>query len=84
MDRFGRVLIPKALRARLDLDPGTRLDLKESDGALILTPRHPQGSLEMRGGVLVYVGVASGDLSASVEGTRSGRLEDLADGGEEE
>lgn len=38
IDAAGRVVIPQAVRRRLGLDPGTRLDIEEADGAIVLRP----------------------------------------------
>lgn len=38
IDRAGRVVIPQTLRHRLGLDPGTRLEIEEVDGAVLLRP----------------------------------------------
>jgi AbrB family looped-hinge helix DNA binding protein len=35
----GQIVVPKALRERLGLRPGDRLEANEEDGRLILTPR---------------------------------------------
>jgi AbrB family looped-hinge helix DNA binding protein len=38
IDRAGRVVIPQTLRHRLGLDPGSKLEIEEVDGALLLRP----------------------------------------------
>ncbi len=38
IDGAGRVVIPQALRRRLGLDAGTKLDVEEVDGGLVLRP----------------------------------------------
>ncbi|HLY33264.1 MAG TPA: AbrB/MazE/SpoVT family DNA-binding domain-containing protein [Jatrophihabitantaceae bacterium] len=38
IDAAGRVVIPQAVRRRLGLDPGTRLDIDEVDGAVVVRP----------------------------------------------
>jgi AbrB family looped-hinge helix DNA binding protein len=38
IDAAGRVVIPQALRRRLGLSGGTKLDIEEIDGALVLRP----------------------------------------------
>jgi AbrB family looped-hinge helix DNA binding protein len=38
IDGAGRVVIPQALRRRLGLRGGTKLDIEEVDGAIVLRP----------------------------------------------
>jgi AbrB family looped-hinge helix DNA binding protein len=38
IDAAGRVVIPQALRRRLGLRGGTKLDIEEIDGAIVLRP----------------------------------------------
>lgn len=39
IDKFGRVLIPKAIRKNLGLEPGETLQLEQSDKEIILKPK---------------------------------------------
>ena len=57
MENFGtvtvfsrnRVTLPKAVRDRLDLRPGDKIDLQESDnGGWILTPLHGRPTVKNR------------------------------------
>lgn len=38
IDGAGRIVVPKALRERLRLQPGTELDLRVEAGSLVATP----------------------------------------------
>lgn len=38
IDKAGRIVVPKALRDVLELSAGTRLEVTESEGALVLRP----------------------------------------------
>ncbi|MEP7180404.1 MAG: AbrB/MazE/SpoVT family DNA-binding domain-containing protein [Pseudonocardiales bacterium] len=38
IDSAGRVVIPQAIRRRLGLDAGARLDIEEVDGSVVLRP----------------------------------------------
>jgi AbrB family looped-hinge helix DNA binding protein len=38
IDAAGRVVIPQAVRRRIGLEAGTRLDVEEIDGAVVLRP----------------------------------------------
>jgi len=45
IDRAGRVVIPKPLRDGLGLAPGTKLEIAERDGCLVLVP--PPGGVRL-------------------------------------
>jgi AbrB family looped-hinge helix DNA binding protein len=49
IDAAGRVIIPKALRDELGLRPGVALDIRTSDGALVIEPIPIPVSLVRRG-----------------------------------
>lgn len=53
LDRSGRVLIPKALRARAAWAPGTALEARVEDGRIILEPRAEPVRLTKRGRFVV-------------------------------
>ena len=53
IDAAGRVVIPKALRDELGLDPGRELTLRVEGGALVLEPMPAEVSLVRRGKLLV-------------------------------
>jgi len=74
LDRFGRLVIPKAVRSALGLGPGSTLEIEEQEGALLLRPRRPEPDLVEEDGVLVFTGEAAGDLEAAVESHRRERL----------
>lgn len=58
IDAAGRLVIPKPLRKRLNLVPGSRLHLFEEDGRLVLAPGRPEPRLLERDGfLLVDVGL---------------------------
>jgi len=38
IDRAGRVVIPQQVRRRLGLEPGTKLEIEEVDGSVVLRP----------------------------------------------
>ena len=57
IDRVGRVVVPKAIRARLNLREGTRLRVREENGQrLVLEPISEQASAVEVDGLLVIRG----------------------------
>jgi AbrB family looped-hinge helix DNA binding protein len=58
IDKAGRVVIPKPMRAALGLSEGGEVDVVEEDGRIIISPRSVAKRLVEREGVLVCV---SGD-----------------------
>ena len=63
MDRFGRILIPKALREALALQPGAQLEVEVEGGALHLRPAARDVQVTRRHGRLILSadGVITGD-----------------------
>lgn len=55
IDAGGRIVVPKDLRERLGLTPGTKVDLIETDGRLEISPAATPMHLEQRGDDLVAV-----------------------------
>lgn len=53
IDVAGRIVIPKSLRDELGLRPGLALEIRASDGALIIEPAPTPVSLVRRGKRLV-------------------------------
>lgn len=62
IDASGRLVIPKAVRERLQLSSGARLMLLEEEGRLVLVPRHRETVAEERGGLLVFRGRLLGPI----------------------
>ncbi len=54
IDRAGRVVIPKAIRDRAGLQPGSELDIRLDNGVVEITPPAPKGRLVEEGGFLVW------------------------------
>ncbi len=75
VDKFGRIVIPKALRDGLGLDPGAIVDIEERDDGIVLKPVREEPDLIMKEGILVFMGKAGGDLSKAVSKMREDRLQ---------
>jgi AbrB family looped-hinge helix DNA binding protein len=78
IDRFGRVLVPKAFRDRHGLEPGSVLELEDSGTEIRLKPVRDRPLLVKEGRVLVYAGKASGNLLDAVKAQREARIKRLS------
>jgi len=78
MDKAGRILLPKPLRDRLRLHPGSRLKVEESAEGILLRPVRKRTSLIQKQGLLVHRGKLAGDLdwSRMVEDQRDERIDE--------
>jgi AbrB family looped-hinge helix DNA binding protein len=57
VDRAGRIVVPKALRDALQLKPGTRLEIRQEDGRLVLaSPAVPMRLVRKGKGLVVQPG----------------------------
>lgn len=82
LDKFGRVLIPKPVRERLGLVPGTSLKLEIGEQDILLRARRSESSLVEEDGLLVctaeWTGSATNlDTVALIEASRRDRTEKL-------
>ena len=80
LDRFGRVVIPKRLREDLGLHPGSVLQIKQDDQKIYIEPMHEEPRMAVKKGVLVYQGVATGDIERAIKDHRQERLNKAASG----
>jgi transcriptional pleiotropic regulator of transition state genes len=74
LDKFGRVVLPKDIRDHLDLKPGQVLKVERADEEVILKPVEKKLPLNVKNGVLVFSGAATGDIAKAVKEHRQGRL----------
>ena len=74
LDKFGRIVIPKAIRDDLDLQPGDVLDIEEEARCIVLRPADGGGALKEEDGLLVFTGESVGDLRNCVSEDRERRL----------
>ena len=73
VDQVGRIVIPKALRDRLSLSAGTRVDISEYGDGLHIAPVGRTARLERRQGKLVAVSttaVTDDDVLALIDAGR--------------
>jgi AbrB family looped-hinge helix DNA binding protein len=54
MDRAGRVVLPKPIRDRLQLQPGESLEIESFEDHIVLRPARPQGTMRKELGVWVF------------------------------
>ena len=78
VDRFGRVLIPKALRDAAGLGEGTHVEVIREAHGFRIVPREESVLLKTVKGVLIASGEAAGDLTGAVRRHRQQRLGKLA------
>jgi len=78
LDKLGRVVLPKQLRARYGLRPGTELVISEGAQEFALRPTRSSPSLVEIDGILVHQGVPQGELDI-VKAIRDGREERFQD-----
>ena len=81
IDKFGRMVIPKRLRERLGLHPGSVLRLQERGRQILLEAEGEEPRLTLKDGILVVSGKATGDLAAAVRSGRDARMRELLDRG---
>jgi len=54
MDRAGRVVLPKAVRDRLHLEPGESLEMESFEDHIVLRPVRGHGAMRKERGVWVF------------------------------
>ena len=74
LDRFGRVVIPKRVREDLGLHPGAVLQIKQDDHKILMEPVHDKPLMVVKKGVLVFQGIATGDIEGAIKDHRKKRL----------
>jgi AbrB family looped-hinge helix DNA binding protein len=80
LDKFCRLVVPKALREQFGLGPGAELEVRVEGAGICLRPRQPAASLVEQNGILVCAGelpVAAWDVGAFLEEQRAQRSRDL-------
>ncbi|MEK6742842.1 MAG: AbrB/MazE/SpoVT family DNA-binding domain-containing protein [Nitrospirota bacterium] len=77
IDRCGRIAVPKKIRERLGIKPGVVLKIHEYQDHIVMRPEQDELPLKRKEGLLVYVGTATGEMSAAVKKSRLGRLRNV-------
>ncbi len=78
VDKFGRIVLPKALRDRLGLEAGSVIEIEViADGAVRLQAKEDRPLLVREEGVLVYAGTVVGGLEEAVARDRDARFAKL-------
>ena len=80
IDRAGRLVIPKPVRDRMHLDPGTDIEMEETAEGLLLRKISQKPSLVEQHGILVHLGKPpkNFDWQGILEDEREERTRDIA------
>lgn len=87
IDGAGRLVIPKALRERAGLTPGTSVDIRFREGAIEITPVHSEAGWETRHGIRFPIPPADApelsadDIRGAIEAGRSERIDEVGRAG---
>ena len=73
LDRFGRIVIPKEVRNRLDLRAGSQMRIEETDNGIVLKPIHGEPNLIEKDGVLIFSGASLGNIEDALTKHRKER-----------
>ncbi len=77
LDRFGRIVLPKALRDDFALRPGDRMEVVKQADHVELRPVHERQPIRSDGGILVFSGRSEGNLAEAIHQDREQRLQKL-------
>jgi AbrB family looped-hinge helix DNA binding protein len=79
LDKLGRVVLPKPLRTRYGLRPGTELEVKEGIQEFVLRPARSSPTMVNDRGIWVHQGVPQGELDFAklIRESREERLQQL-------
>jgi AbrB family looped-hinge helix DNA binding protein len=80
LDRFGRVVIPREVRARLGLEPGDALRIEVGEDSVTLHPAKGTGEWVVRDGLPVWTGpvpVEAPDIVAFIRRQREERIREI-------
>ena len=78
LDSAGRVVLPKPIRDRMRLTPGTTLELESEGERITLRPVRSKATLRKEFGIWVYQGEATdASIPELIEETREKRSKEL-------
>jgi AbrB family looped-hinge helix DNA binding protein len=85
IDSRGRITIPKSVRDRYKLEPGTALKLKLHSTGLVLKPVSQDSMIVRKNGFWVYVGPVPADVNwdTQVDDEREQRIKEIWNSGTE-
>jgi AbrB family looped-hinge helix DNA binding protein len=80
IDKLGRVVVPKTIRDRYHLVPGTALEMEVAEGVIRMVPVNSEPALVRKEGVLIHHGTGTSDLdiAAFINRNRANRNADIA------
>jgi len=70
LDRFGRVVLPEAFRDDFGLLAGDKLEATRHGDCIVLRPVREDSFVKDKAGLLVFSGVASGDIARTASSAR--------------
>jgi AbrB family looped-hinge helix DNA binding protein len=80
LDRAGRLVLPKALRDRLRLEPGDNLHIENEGDRIILSPIRLQPTMKKEFGIWVYQGEPSDQsIPDIIDRERAKRIRELSE-----
>ena len=74
VDRFGRIVVPKEMRDRHGLVPGSQVEIEDSAETIVLRVLSDLPGLVEKQGILIFRGRATGDLDSAIRSQRNERL----------
>lgn len=80
MDKKGRVVVPKSLRKRFNLEPGCQIEIEASEDHINLRPTDEEYGLVLKDGMLIHHGptVLTLDLEEFIRAQRNARHAQIA------
>ncbi|MGA2974046.1 MAG: AbrB/MazE/SpoVT family DNA-binding domain-containing protein [Spirochaetia bacterium] len=79
VDRFGRIVVPKAIRDRHGLIPGSGVEIEDAGDTITLRRADELPGLVEKEGILVFRARATGDLDGAIRAHRDERFWSVRD-----
>ena len=74
VDRFGRIVVPKEIRDRHGLVPGSQVEIEDTAETILLRVLSGLPGLVEKEGILIFSGQAMGELDSAIRSHREERL----------